>query len=599
MLSLEPLTFCRPPVTARGVRPAWKPRTLGKRRGLELKRLAASFASRVKRRRVKTPRTSMNTVRSFNRVPRLACVGGIIALLLVLPVQTFGGRDAGQPQWILVTAPAFREEVGPLIDQRRADGFNVAVISAPEQLAQTATTPLLARIRELRAAARGPSYLLLFGAVSAPDSASAAQTVVPPLRGTVGRMRDQPQDYAYGLPDESGAPTLAVGRLPARTTGEARALVRKTLRFERDREPGRWQNRLVLLAGNPGGGPLAEMMIEPATLPRLQRLDPAWRLDAIFNNSGSRFYLPPTRAHDAALRSFEEGEVFALFLGHSAPPALWLAGTNFLTGDELAGLKIPHGAGVFFTCGCYACQWRGEGGEGYGVAALRNPDGPVAVIGASGESYTAAGTLAVDGLLNQCAKRPFPARLGEYWLAIQSGLARGPIDDLTFRLYDQFDGSQGRTSLAEQRREHLEMWMLLGDPALRLPLVPTDLMLMPPPSVRAGQLLTINGELPARLANAKVHVTLERPLASVPADLESPPPSSPDDPGARERLTLANAKRANTFILSGRETTAMGTGFTCSLTVPPNLPWSNVVVRAYAATRGDSALAAISAPVAP
>jgi hypothetical protein len=64
---------------------------------------------------------------------------------------------------------------------------------------------------------------------------------------------------------------------------------------------------------------------------------------------------------------------------------------------------------------------------------------------------------------------PFPSRLADYWLAIQAGLARGEIDDFTFKLYDQADGTKGRVPLETQRLEHLEMWMLLGDPALRLP----------------------------------------------------------------------------------------------------------------------------------
>ena len=34
-------------------------------------------------------------------------------------------------------------------------------------------------------------------------------------------------------------------------------------------------------------------------------------------------------------------------------------------------------------------------------------------------------------------------------------------DDLTFKLYDQFDGSRGKVPLSVQRLEHLEMWMLL------------------------------------------------------------------------------------------------------------------------------------------
>ena len=78
-------------------------------------------------------------------------------------------------------------------------------------------------------------------------------------------------------------------------------------------------------------------------------------------------------------------------------------------------------------------------------------DGPVAVIGAHGESYAAMGQLALDGML-RCLMTPEPpTRLGAYWLAAKAGLARGKIDGITFWLYDQADGSRGTVPLDEQR----------------------------------------------------------------------------------------------------------------------------------------------------
>ena len=63
-----------------------------------------------------------------------------------------------------------------------------------------------------------------------------------------------------------------------------------------------------------------------------------------------------------------------------------------------------------------------------------------------------------------------PARAaGEYWLAITRHIAAREMDPITFFLYDQGDGSRGTIPLAMQRGEHLEMWMLLGDPACAYP----------------------------------------------------------------------------------------------------------------------------------
>ncbi|MGO8931568.1 MAG: hypothetical protein ACLQU3_32335 [Limisphaerales bacterium] len=228
---------------------------------------------------------------------------------------------------------------------------------------------------------------------------------------------------------------------------------------------------------------------------------------------------------------------------------------------------------------------------------MRNPAGPAAVIGASGESYSAPGLLAIDGFLGCCSQPPFPSRLADYWLAVQAGLARGPIDDGTFALYDEFDGSGGKVPLAVQRLEHLEMWMLLGDPGLRLPQVPLDISLDAAAPVAVGKRIMVLGTLPERLKGATVTVTLERPAGFKPSDWEKLPAASPETAQARETAATNNHRKANNVVLAVGETTSTGNRFECPLQVPSGLPWTNVVVRAYAASAGDSALGVAVVPV--
>ena len=180
---------------------------------------------------------------------------------------------------------------------------------------------------------------------------------------------------------------------------------------------------------------------------------------------------------------------------------------------------------------------------------------------------------------------------------MQAGLARGEIDDLTFKLYDQFDGSQGTVPLSVQRLEHLEMWMLLGDPALRLPIPPVDITMEVADPVRPGQGIRVHGVLPGRLMGATVRVSLERPLASVPADLEILPAESPGNRSARERAAIDNHQRANNVVLATVDARLKGNRFTCAVDVPARFSWSHVVIRAYAATKNESALGVITLPV--
>ena len=220
---------------------------------------------------------------------------------------------------------------------------------------------------------------------------------------------------------------------------------------------------------------------------------------------------------------------------------------------------------AFSSGGCFSCQTEGAEGEGYAFAAMRNPSGPVAVIGASGESYSAPGQLAMDGLLNCLSRAPFPTRLGDYWLSVQSGLARGKIDKGDFSLYDQFDGSHGTIPLETQRLEHLEMWMLLGDPAMALPLEPTNITLETNAPIVPGSPVRVKGQLPKHLADATVRITLERPINSAPLDRERLPANTPGKRAERERVAMENLERANTLRLAVVEVRAQGNQFWASL----------------------------------
>jgi hypothetical protein len=168
-----------------------------------------------------------------------------------------------------------------------------------------------------------------------------------------------------------------------------------------------------------------------------------------------------------------------------------------------------------------------------------------------------------------------------------------------FPLLDQVDGTQGKVSLSDQRLEHSEMWMLLGDPALRLPVPPVDLVLTVTNAVSAGGRPLIDGTVPARLAGAAVRVTLERPLGSRPAGLEPLPGAAPETRAARERIGAANLQRINNFVLATLETTATGTRFSCALELPAKVPWQKVVIRASAETATEWALGAITLPARP
>lgn len=524
---------------------------------------------------------------------------GVLAALAGLFVAVSIAAAEDSAQWIVVTPPAFRGVLAPLIKQREAQGFKVLILDTSEvfsleQLQHGDGAPLLARLKALAPPGHGPEYVLLVGV--GPTTAPVESTV-PSLRGGVARMKGQPSDSGYGLPGPDGAATIAVGRFPARTADELAGMVRKTIAFEQTAAPAPWRDRLLLLLGDPGGGLFAEMFVEQELRTDLASLYPGWEMRTLFNVSSSPFYLARPRDHETAMQYLQAGQLFSIYLGHSFAGGLGLdARFPFLRRSDWEKLNIPQGAGPFFTCGCFACQ-ASENDPGYGVVAMRNSTGPVAVIGASGESFSAPGQLAVEGLLASLMRPPFPERLGQYWLAIQAGLARGKMDPSTFALMDFADGSGGKMPLSVQRLEHLEMWLLLGDPALRLPVMPGDITLSAPGPVAPGSNMKVTGALPDRLGGATVHLTLERPLDSTVDGLETVPPNSPENRQAQDRAFVANHRRANTYVLTQVDTVAAGKTFASSLAVPETLSWTNLTLKAAATVSNETGLGVLVLPV--
>src|SRR5262249_32477156 len=161
---------------------------------------------------------------------------------------------------------------------------------------------------------------------------------------------------------------------------------------------------------------------------------------------------------------------------------------------------------------------------------------------------------------------------------------RGRIDWLSYKALDAVDGDP-RVSQPAQRQEHLEMFVLLGDPALRLPTT-GEVRLRLPKSATAGQKLKVAGELPEGM-KARVEVSLERLPAGGPAGL-APLPRQPGE--ARDRVMKSNHEKANNFTLATKAVEASDGTFTAELPTPGDL--SACIVRVRAVGKDRDAVAA-------
>jgi hypothetical protein len=141
----------------------------------------------------------------------------LFAVLIWLPTRALAEEP---PQWIVVTAPAFREALEPLCEFRKSQKLRVTVVQTTDVLGQKEilagqADKLREHVNQHCRDSKGTCFVLLVGMVESDQSDDADQRVLPPLRGATSRMKGQPSDNGYGCLDKELLPSVAVGRFPA------------------------------------------------------------------------------------------------------------------------------------------------------------------------------------------------------------------------------------------------------------------------------------------------------------------------------------------------------------------------------------------------
>jgi hypothetical protein len=516
-------------------------------------------------------------------------------------------EPARPDQWICVTAPALKPAAETLAEHRRKQGMvtqivvTTDVLSEGQVLGRGEAGPLRDKVAELCGGFKGLSRVVLLGAASPEGLRRPAEHLVPPFRGTVAGMAGEMTDLPYSLPDaKTLRPTVAVGRLPAASLGEARRMVDKIIVWETDTRPGEWRRRLTVLAGVPNFGAVADAMIEKFALSQFDRLDPVWTARAIYHSQGSRFTVPDEQLRRQAIGYVADGQAVTIYIGHSDAEEFWTAGNvPFMTRSDWARIWIPRGPGFLVTTGCNGCQLGGRLGEGYGLFAVRNPRGPVAVVG----GHTTTHPLMMGFMMQEVLSAPLasdpPPRIGDLFLLMKRGLAEGGVDPITLAVVRSVEGGNA-IPLDDMRREHQEMMMLLGDPATRFPVMRGDVELTAAGEFKPQATVTVKGAC-GWLPGAAVRITAERTLTSQPTGLVPvpPPAAGPGHGGGpaatspeRAKALAANHRESNRFVLSEARVTADAEGrFEATFNLPAKLPAGKLVIRAYVSTADAEAMA--------
>jgi hypothetical protein len=423
----------------------------------------------------------------------------------VLLALTLLAADPLPADAVIVAPREFLPALQPLVEHRKTQGHTFGYVPS-NQPADTIRTAIrtAAKTGKLK-------FVLLIGdaePAARTDAAVAARSTPTHLHKAVVNVKwgSEPEiatDNWFADLDDDQQPDLAIGRIPADTPAELSRIVQKILAYERAADFGPWRQRVNFIAGVGGFSPLIDGVLETATSKLLTSGIPAAYDTRMTYGSWRSPYCPDPRLfHATTVERHNEGCLFWVYIGHGHATGLdrvSIPGERFhiFDVDDCDQLKSEAGSPIAIMLACYTAAFD-QPQDCLGEELLRTPGGPVAVYGGTRVTMPYAMAVMGSGMMEEYfANRP--ATLGETILAAKRRMMQ-PVDDQnplknTNRLL--LDGvasimSPSRELLEEERREHLHLFNLLGDPMLRL-VHPQEIKLTSPRDGSPGEKLQITG----------------------------------------------------------------------------------------------------------
>jgi hypothetical protein len=500
--------------------------------------------------------------------------------LLLLPAPLLLLFATASAQDILVVAP---DDLARSIDawrkHRERQGHVVAVKAPAEDL------PAL--VRAVHGGSGGAlRFVLLLGDVTrVPCTYVPADTIRPWEKDP----RVATDNHAADV-DGDDVPDLAIGRIPADTPAEAEAMLGRMIAYETSGDFGPWQRRVNVIAGVAGFGWPFDQLIELASTKFLrENVPPAYDLHVTWANAASPFCPPPAAVADVAVERFNEGALFLAYIGHGSARSLDALrfedrAYRIFDEDDVERLAARHPP-VAFLCCCSTGHMDGAP-DCLAEFALKRAGGPIAVVAASRVSMPYSnGILGKEMLDALFAERV--ATVGEMLLVGKRRLVQPEPGDQMRIFFDTLarQWKPRPEDLAAERKEHLFLYNLFGDPALRLPR-PGEVTLECASAAAAGGRLAVNGR-----CDVAGDVLLE-----LVADRT---PDVPKRAGDTDEDFAACYARANAWVRAQAKARCDGKAFQAEIAVPADIAPGAFFVRAYVTGGRGSALGARAVEVKP
>lgn len=340
-------------------------------------------------------------------------------------------------------------------------------------------------------------------------------------------------DATFGDLDGDGCPDLAVGRLPAKSPAELQRMLDRSILYE-SVIPGPWNDTVHVTAGVGGFGVLADTAIETVTRRFLtEGIPDHFRLQMTYASCTSTYCPNPLRLRDAYIERINGGGLFWVYIGHGAVTHLdyMQAGNAWLPigePDDTGRFRIRSRPPIAIMLACFTGAYDANV-DCFAERLLAQESGPVAVIAGSRVTMPYGLSQLASEMINGCFRDRI-ATLGDVvlqakrriWIDDTHG-DQQPLSDPRISSNERIDIRQryrkiitdmaialnpGEHDLLAERREHVRLMNLLGDPLLKIP-YPDTIDLESPDSIAPGERLALRGNSPIG-GNLVVEIALVR-----------------------------------------------------------------------------------------
>lgn len=398
-----------------------------------------------------------------------------LALLVLVFLAVFMARQAGRPApadapqdrgaVLVVTRTLFVPELESLTALRSSQGYHVDI-----QAWENAPAPDEVKDRILGQAGK-PENILIVGDCGIAGQ-SGAPWHMPSDQRTVklgDRSVDAMSDSFFGDLDNNGTPDIPVGRLAVQSREDLATRIR-TLAAYANKTESLNRPRILVWFGAEGYTGAMSHMAAPLT----QRL-PFWAEPVILSSAEASSMQPHIFLEQLGSGPFlsliiSHGSFRSVTTGHDA-----LGHDIGLAVEDVSRLRSPAPSGPLFLLGCDSGRFALPENQGVSLAEAfsARPNGPIAVVGASGPTHPITNYLFVQALIQQLGNPP--ETVGDLFLRIQKSLqAFGHQSFQTIAAHDPLasdliqavpDHEQDDLAKPGLLFNEIPVYNLLGDPA--------------------------------------------------------------------------------------------------------------------------------------